>query len=96
MLSRLCKSPNTRFDNSKAPDFHLLENVDTHAVKCEDQTKVASEGEGQPGGIQSDPGEGQSFLGEKLEDGQSTLRERSSRGQDGGYIKTDGTLIEGS
>ena len=50
------QSLKTRSNNSKTPDSHLSENVDTHAVECEDQAAVA--GEGQSGGIQSNPGGG--------------------------------------
>ena len=31
---KVVQSPKARFDNSKAPDFHLSENFDTHAVEC--------------------------------------------------------------
>ena len=49
------------------------------------------------GGIQSDPGRGQSPWGEKPEDGQSPLRERSGRGEDDGEVTEDGTVVtEGS
>ena len=41
------QSLKTRFDNSKAPDSHLSGNVDTHAVECKDEAKVAGEGESQ-------------------------------------------------
>ena len=70
-------------------------NVDTHAVESEDQAKVAGEGESQAGGIQSDPGGGQSPWGEKSDDGQSILREWSGRGEDNAEVKEDGAVTDG-
>ena len=70
---KVVQSLKTRFDNSKAPDSHLSENVDTHAVECKNEAKVAGEGESQSGGIHSNPGGGKSSWGEKPEDGQSPL-----------------------
>ena len=67
------QSPKTQFNNSMAPDLHLSENVETHAVECKNQANFAYEDEGHSGSIQSDPG--QLPGDENPEDGQSNLRE---------------------
>ena len=56
---------------------------------------VAGESESQSGGIQLDLGGGQSPWGEKPEDGQPPLRERSDRGEDDGKVKEDGAVTDG-
>ena len=89
-MSRSCSRP--RPDS----DSHLSGNVNTHAVECKDEAKVIGEDESQSGGIQLDLGGGQSPWGEKPEDGQPPLRERSDRGEDDGKVKEDGAVTEGS
>ena len=84
---RVEQSPKTRPDNSRAPDSHLSGNFNTHCDECEDQVKVA--GEGQPGGIKLDPGRG-----EKPEDGQSPSQ-RPGGGEEDGEVKEDGAVTAG-
>ena len=66
----------------------------TYAVECEDQAKVAGNGESQSSRIQSNPGGGQSPWGKRPEDGQLPSREQS--GEDNGELKEDDAGIEGS
>ena len=72
------QSPKTRSENSEAQHSHQLENEDTCTNKCEDQAEVKVEGEvgSQSSGIHTDPGGGESLLGEEPDD-QSSLSKRS-------------------
>ena len=74
----------------------MSDKFDTYFDECEYQAMVAGKSEGQSGGIQSDPGECQSPLGEKPEAGQSYSREQLSGGQDDGENEEDGAVTEGS
>ena len=72
------QSPKTQSENSEAQHSHQLENEDTCTNKCEDQAEVKVEGEvgSQSSGIHTDPGGGESPLGEEPDD-QSSLSKRS-------------------
>lgn len=84
------QSSMTRSDDSKVRHSHQLENEDTCTSKCEDQAEVKARGEvgSQSGGIHTDPGGGESPLGEEPDD-QSSLGERSG-GDDGMESKEEG------